>query len=138
MRYFVLLAFLCGCKAGVPSADAQRECAPCTYIDARGVYHLVDDMDQVPPKYRKHAGRVRGVVQIDHSRPRRDAPGTEAVAPSRWETVVAAVKDVRARFAQLSDGVRQQAIPPKRDVAGSCSVDPVEEQPGCVAVKSHR
>jgi hypothetical protein len=60
-------------------------------------------------KYRKHAGPVRRAVRVDYSLPQRDRPPSpDPLPPSRWERAIAAVKELRARFARLTDGLREQ------------------------------
>jgi hypothetical protein len=58
-----------GGPIAVPASGLQdkalptAECSPCAYTDVDGVYHLVDDADEIPAQYRGRAGRIRGSIQ---------------------------------------------------------------------------
>lgn len=58
-----------------PTRAAPPPCAPCSYTDASGIYHVVERFEEVPPEYRKQAGAIRGSVQ------RADAVVTGYVPP---------------------------------------------------------
>jgi hypothetical protein len=45
------------------TAAAVAECSPCSYTDADGVYHLVENAEEIPAQYRRRAGRIRGSIQ---------------------------------------------------------------------------
>jgi hypothetical protein len=69
-------------QAPGPAAAAAPSCPnPCAYLDDAGTYHLVESLDQIPPKYRARASALRSdSVQIVSGAP--GPPTTPSVAPT--------------------------------------------------------
>jgi hypothetical protein len=62
-------------QQGAPRARAA--CNPCSYTDGQGVYHMVENADEIPARFRNHATQVRAVEN------RADAtPASNAIAPA--------------------------------------------------------
>ena len=45
----------------VAARGAPPPCNPCSYTDDQGTFHMVENADEIPAKYRKRASRVRPV-----------------------------------------------------------------------------
>jgi hypothetical protein len=68
-------------QAAGPGAGTAAACPnPCAYLDDAGTYHLVEGLDQIPPKYRARAAPLRSdSIQVVSGSP---APGVgSTVAP---------------------------------------------------------
>lgn len=89
-----------------PQAAARPEapvCAPCSYTDDQGTYHVVETFGEIPQKYRKQAGRIRGELQ------RADAIQSTYVPPVAADTPKPPQFD--APQAQVQQGQPNDGVP---------------------------
>jgi len=97
-------------------------CSPCSYTDSAGVYHVVENASEIPARYRKQGGRIRGAIQRADAAPAAQSsqpalPAAQSPASSQQE-----MSEAQARKALIEEArsrPRQQQIPdPNRNSLG--------------------
>lgn len=107
----------------VPAVAATAEveaCAPCSYTDSDGVYHVVESASEIPAQYRKRAGHIRGAVQRADAMPAQQSvqatrPARQTMASGQPEmTEAQAIKALREERQQTP--IQRQTDPNRNSV----------------------
>jgi len=105
----------------VAGPAASETCAPCSYTDSAGVYHVVESATEIPPEYRKQAGRIRGTVQRADASPTQ--PPAQAASPASGraassEPVMTEQQAIKALREEARQAPVQRPPDPNRNSVG--------------------
>jgi hypothetical protein len=84
----------------VAAAMEAEPCSPCSYTDSAGVYHLVENASEIPPQYRKQAGRIRGSIQRIDALP----------APQSGQPVLPAAQNMASSQQEMTEAQARKAL----------------------------